>query len=658
MKSEGKTAMNPSETDGYLQKLTILYVEDDQETREQLVQFLSRRVKTVISADNGVEGLEIFRARHPHIVITDILMPQMDGLTMSEEIRKLDETVPIIITAASELQDHLMRAIDIGVDKYVTKALDPDRLLRALDICAHQLYTEAVRKESEEKFRIAFQTSPDSIVMNRISDGMYLDINDGYTKLSGYTREDVVGKTTFDIHLWQNLNDRQRMIDMLQHDGYVENMEAVFRMKDGSLRYGLASARLLRINQEDVILSVARDITHYKQAQAEQEKLQAQLQQAQKMESVGRLAGGVAHDFNNMLQSIIGHAEMALTKMAAADPVHDDLQEILKAARRSAELTRQLLAFARKQTVCPQVLDLNDTISGMLKMLHRIIGEDIEISWKPAENLWPVKMDTSQIDQILANLLVNARDAISDTGSVVIETENAVFDRTYCDIHAEVHPGEFIMLAVSDTGTGMTPEVIEQIFEPFFTTKEFGKGTGLGLAMVYGIVKQNDGFINVYSEPGQGTTFRIYLPRSNGNITKEAEPVSPPPTQGAETILLVEDDPAILDVAQIILERYGYNVLPANTPSDALAVAKYHPGDIHLLITDVVMPGMNGRELMEAIRTIRPKLDALFMSGYTANVIAHRGVLDEGFHFLQKPFSMKDLSEKVREVLDKPLDFH
>ena len=650
--------MNPSETDSYLQKLTILYVEDDQETRKQLVQFLSRRVKTVISADNGVEGLEIFRARHPHIVITDILMPQMDGLTMSEEIRKLDETVPIIITAASELQDHLMRAIDIGVDKYVTKALDPDRLLKALDICAHQLYTEAVRKESEEKFRIAFQTSPDSIVMNRISDGMYLDINDGYTKLSGYTREDVVGKTTFDIHLWQNLNDRQRMIDMLQHDGYVENMEAVFRMKDGSLRYGLASARLLRINQEDVILSVARDITHYKQAQAEQEKLQAQLQQAQKMESVGRLAGGVAHDFNNMLQSIIGHAEMALTKMAAADPVHDDLQEILKAARRSAELTRQLLAFARKQTVCPQVLDLNDTISGMLKMLHRIIGEDIEISWKPAENLWPVKMDTSQIDQILANLLVNARDAISDTGSVVIETENAVFDRTYCDIHAEVHPGEFVMLAVSDTGAGMTPEVIEQIFEPFFTTKEFGKGTGLGLAMVYGIVKQNDGFINVYSEPGQGTTFRIYLPRSNGNITKEAEPTSPSPTQGAETILLVEDDPAILDVAQIILERYGYNVLPANTPSDALAVAKYHPGDIHLLITDVVMPGMNGRELMEAIRTIRPKLDALFMSGYTANVIAHRGVLDEGFHFLQKPFSMKDLSEKVREVLDKPLDFH
>ena len=658
MKSEGKTAMNPSETDGYLQKLTILYVEDDQETREQLVQFLSRRVKTVISADNGVEGLEIFRARRPHIVITDILMPQMDGLTMSEEIRKIDESVPIIITAASELQDHLMRAIDIGVDKYVTKALDPDRLLRALDTCAHQLYTETVRKESEEKFRIAFQTSPDSIVMNRVSDGMYLDINDGYTKLSGYTREDVVGKTTFDIHLWQNLNDRQRMIDMLQRDGYVENMEAVFRMKDGSLVHGLASARLLRINQEDVTLSVARDITHYKKAQAEQEKLQAQLQQAQKMESVGRLAGGVAHDFNNMLQSIIGHAEMALTKITTTDPVHSDLQEILKASRRSAELTRQLLAFARKQTVCPQVLDLNDTISGMLKMLHRIIGEDIEISWKPAENLWPVKMDPSQIDQILANLLVNARDAISDTGSVVIETENAVFDRTYCDIHAEVHPGEFIMLAVSDTGAGMTPEVIEQIFEPFFTTKEFGKGTGLGLAMVYGIVKQNDGFINVYSEPGQGTTFRIYLPRSNGNITKEAEPVSPPPTQGAETILLVEDDPAILDVAQIILERYGYNVLPANTPSDALAVAKYHPGDIHLLITDVVMPGMNGRELMEAIRTIRPKLDALFMSGYTANVIAHRGVLDEGFHFLQKPFSMKDLSEKVREVLDKPLDFH
>ncbi len=647
--------MNPSENmNKYLKTLTILYVEDDLETRDQLTRFLSRRVKTVLTADNGVKGLEIYRATRPDIIIADILMPEMDGLTMSEEIREQDETTPIIITAASELKDHVLRAINIGVDKYVVKAVDPDRLMKMLNVCACRLYTEAARKESEEKFRIAFQTSPDSIVMNRVSDGMYLDINDGYTRLSGYTREDVIGKTTFDIHLWHDLKDRERMIDMLRQDGYVENMEAIFRMKDGSLKYGLASARMLKINQEDVILSIARDITHYKQAQLEQEKLQAQLQQAQKMESVGRLAGGVAHDFNNMLQSIIGHTEMAMTKMAADDPVHDDLQEILKAARRSAELTRQLLAFARKQTVSPQVLDLNDTISGMLKMLNRIIGEDIEVSWKPAENLWPVKMDPSQIDQILANLIVNARDAISGAGMVTIQTDNAVFDRTYCDIHAEVHPGNFVMLAVSDTGAGMTPETISQIFEPFFTTKEFGKGTGLGLAMVYGVVKQNDGFINVYSEPGQGTMFRIYLPRCNGDVVPESEEASSSPIHGVETILLVEDDPAILDVAKIILEKYGYTVLTANTTEDARLLTECYPGDIHLLITDVVMPGMNGRELMEALKDIRPQLNTLFMSGYTANIIAHQGVLDEGVYFLQKPFSMKELGEKVREVLDTP----
>jgi len=394
-----------------------------------------------------------------------------------------------------------------------------------------------------------------------------------------------------------------------------------------------------------------RDINESKRLEAEREKLQAQLNQAQKMESVGRLAGGVAHDFNNMLQSITGHAEIALNKIDPTHPLHVNLSEIVNAARRSADLTRQLLAFARKQAISPVVLDLNETISGMLKMLHRLIGEDIDFSWKPALNLWPVRIDPSQIDQILVNLCVNARDAISGVGSVVIETKNIRMDESYCETHGEFIPGEYALLAVSDTGAGMKKDMIDQIFEPFFTTKELGKGTGLGLSMVYGIVKQNNGFIYVYSEPGQGTTIRIYLPRTADKAETGPDAAEEKPSRGTETVLLVEDDGSILEIGKEILETFGYTVLAAQSPNDALALAKNHPGPIHLLITDVIMPEMNGQELRQQLHGIQPELKVIFISGYTANVIAHHGVLDKGINFLQKPFSVQTLAEKVREVL-------
>ncbi len=397
-----------------------------------------------------------------------------------------------------------------------------------------------------------------------------------------------------------------------------------------------------------------RDITELKQAEVEQEKLQAQLNQAQKMESVGRLAGGVAHDFNNMLQSITGNAEMALDEIDPTHPLHGKLSEILKVARRSADLTRQLLAFARKQTISPIVLDLNETISGMLKMLHRLIGEDIDFSWKPALNLWPVKIDPSQIDQILVNLCVNARDAISGVGSVTIETENVRLDQSHCETHNGFIPGEYVQLAVSDSGMGIEKDMLDLIFEPFFTTKELGKGTGLGLSTVYGIVKQNDGFIYVSSEPGQGTTFRIYLPRTEDIQTKtEPDAAKQRISVGTETVLFVEDDESILDIGKVVLERFGYTVLATHNPNDALALAKNHSGRIHLLITDVIMPEMNGQELRQRLQEIQPELKVIFISGYTANIIAHHGVLDKRTNFLQKPFSVQILVEKVREVLDE-----
>lgn len=401
------------------------------------------------------------------------------------------------------------------------------------------------------------------------------------------------------------------------------------------------------------LVVVGRDITERKRAEAEQEKLQAQLLQAQKMESVGRLAGGVAHDFNNMLLVILGHSELALKQLPPNHPLHSDLEEIHQAARRSADLTHQLLAFARKQTITPQVLDLNNTLAGILKMLKRLIGEDIDLLWVPGDDLWLVKMDPTQIDQILANLAVNARDAIVGVGRLTISTENVTLDRAYCATSPDLVPGDYVLLTVSDNGAGMSHETLKHLFEPFFTTKKPGEGTGLGLATIYGIVKQNNGLINVYSEPGLGTTFKIYLPRLiDEKAGKPNELQTEAIAGGTETILLVEDEPAILEMTQLILEDFGYLVLAANSPTRAMELAQQHAGKIHLLITDVVMPVMNGRDVAEQLYSLYPAMKCLFMSGYTSDVIAHRGILDEGVSFIQKPFSIKELATKIRQALD------
>jgi PAS domain S-box-containing protein len=433
------------------------------------------------------------------------------------------------------------------------------------------------------------------------------------------------------------------------------SMEYRLRHVSGEYRW-LQDNGMPRFDREGQFLGYighCLDITGHKQAEAEREKLQAQLNQAQKMESIGRLAGGVAHDFNNMLAAILGHAELALEKMDPTQPIFEDLQEIQKAAERSADLTRQLLAFARKQTVSPRVLDLNATVAGMLKMLRRLIREGIELVWLPGVELGPVKMDPSQLDQILANLAVNARDAIGGVGTFSIATQNATLDWAGCVGHADAVPGEYVVLLVSDTGCGMTKEVLAHLFEPFFTTKGIGEGTGLGLATVYGIIRQNHGFVTVDSLPGHGTTFTIYLPRYNNKAAPMQANVSVAPVaRGRETILLVEDEPVILNIVTTMLERLDYTVLAAATPGEAIRLARERHGEIHLLMTDVVMPEMNGRDLAKNLLSLYPNLKRLFMSGYTADVIAHHGVLDEGVNFIQKPFSKSDLAAKLREVLD------
>jgi PAS domain S-box-containing protein len=383
--------------------------------------------------------------------------------------------------------------------------------------------------------------------------------------------------------------------------------------------------------------------------------LEDQLRQAQRIESIGRLAGGVAHDFNNMLCVIIGNAQLALDKLAAEDPIQPDLLEVIAAAKRSAEVTRQLLAFARKQTIAPRILDLNDTVSGMLKMLRRLIGEDIELHWIPGKGLWPVKMDPSQIDQVLANLCVNARDAIACVGTLTIETRNIQVGEVECAEHLDAVPGDYVQLTVRDTGCGMDRRTLDQVFEPFFTTKDIGQGTGLGLPTVYGIARQNGGFVGIQSELGKGTTFHLYLPRHEGT----ADPLDRDDGVDAlaghgETVLLVEDEAAILSLSKRMLERLGYAVLAAPTPEAALRLAESHTGTIDLLVTDVIMPGMSGKELGERLLNAFPRVKLLYMSGYTADVIAHHGVLDDGVLFMQKPFSMKDFAIKLRQALGKP----
>lgn len=626
--------------------------------------------------------------------------------------------------------------------------------------------TEQALRESEEKFALAFAASPDAVNINRLADGLFVEVNKGFTELTGYTREEVVGRTSLQLGLWQDPADRRRMTEEIQTHGYCENLEAIFRRKDGSCGTGLMSARPILLNEVPHLISITRDITRRKQAEADLErlkvaieqageavvitdiagailyanpaflhttgydreevlyqnprilksgehdetfyeelwgtiasghtwsgrvinrkkdgslyteeatispvfdqqgnivnyvaikrditaqlKLEAQYLQAQKMESVGRLTGGVAHDFNNILAVISGYCEMAMAKAAPGQPVYSDLERIHEAALRSADIIRQLLAFSRKQAIIPRVIDLNEMVAGMLKMLQRMIGEGIELIWSPAANLPMIKMDPAQIDQILANLCVNARDALDGSGTITLRTSRVQLDAAFCDGQNGIVPGAYVVLTVSDNGGGIEPEVLEKIFEPFFTTKGL-LGTGLGLSTVYGIVKQNHGHVEVRSAPGQGATFLVYLPAHDARNKPVMEQTLDVPMMGqGETVLLVEDDLSVLALGQTMLESLGYKVLAAATPGEAMLLAKQADKRIDLLLTDVIMPTMNGKELADRLTELRPSLRVLFMSGYAADVITAKATLASNASFLQKPFSIKSLADRVRTVL-------
>ncbi len=757
---------------------------------------------------------------------------------------------------------------------------------------------EALKRlqESEEKFALAFDASPDSICINRLEDGKFVEVNSRFTELTGYSSKDVSGKTLHEINIWDDLEDKQRLVDSLKDYGYCHNLEVKVQKKDGTPTVALISARAISLNNVPHIISITRDISKLRLAEkkiadqkilfeamfnaitdgvvitdtnrqiihantgmkntfgyvpeellgvttqmlyadfeafqtsgktvfspesapndklytvtyrhksgkefqgetlgvrlydqnnrwignlgimrdisprlkseAEREQLvaaieqtsdaiaitdtkgsiqyvnpafenvtgyslseligknpkilksgeqddafyqslwetltagktfqgrmvnkhkngaffteevtispvcdaegdlvnfvsvkrnitkqlllEAQFHQAQKMEAVGRLTGGVAHDFNNILSVIIGYSELAIKETNPDKPLHGNLMKIRDAAGRSANLIRQLLAFSRQQPIAPQIICLNETIEGMLKILNRLIGEDIDLLWVPGPKLQRIKIDPTQVDQILANLCVNAKDAMTHSGRITIETAMVTFDDAYCAAHVGFIPGDFVQMSVSDNGIGFDKETAKKIFEPFFSTKELGRGTGLGLSTVYGIVKQNSGFINVYSEPDVGTTFKLYFPVCTEEPAATLHQAGKQPAVGrGETILLVEDESRILEMTKEILEKLGYNVLIANSPHQSLELIDQYAKAIDLLLTDVVLPEMNGKELAHHIQKKHPDMHVLFMSGYTANVIVHNGVLDEGINFIQKPFSIGDLTSKIRDILDK-----
>ena len=521
-----------------------------------------------------------------------------------------------------------------------------------LEITERKRAEEGLR-ESEAKYRRLHETMMDAFVRIDMT-GRIQEANRAYQALLGYSEEELLQRTNGDLtpEKW-HAREAGMIAEQVLVSGHSQVYEKEYRRKDGTLFPVELRTFLLRddTGQPVGMWAIVRDITERSRAEEEKAKLESQLRQAQKMESVGRLAGGVAHDFNNMLSVILGYAELIKARLTDDDPLLKDIQAIEKAAGHSRDVTRQLLALSRKQIIEPRLMNLNDLITSSQNTLSRLIGEDIDLRFYPEDDLQLINFDPTQVDQILVNLVVNARDAMPDGGKLTIETANIHLDEAYCRNHLGFKPGQYVFLGLSDDGVGMDKELQSHLFEPFFTTKEVGEGTGLGLATVYGMIKQNGGFINVYSEPGQGSTFKIYIPSAGEEEQKIPETEEVPMAYGAGIVLLVEDEEMVREIAKEILEEIGYTVLDAATPQDAISLCENKDTVIDLLLTDVIMPGMSGKELKKAIEVIRPGIKVLFMSGYTSNVIAHRGVLEQGVHFIQKPFSMKDLAQKVREAI-------
>jgi two-component system, cell cycle sensor histidine kinase and response regulator CckA len=502
-------------------------------------------------------------------------------------------------------------------------------------------------EESESRYRLLFEKNPQPMWVYDQNTLAFLTVNDTAVYSYGYTREEFQRMTLKDIRPEEDI---PKLLEVTAVPATEFHKEGPWRhrKKNGQIIPVEITENPLVFEGRPASLVMATDIT-------ERLRLEEQFRQAQRMESIGRLAGGVAHDFNNLLTVINGYTEFLLDETPASDSARDALAEIRTAGERASDLTKQLLAFSRQQVIKPAVININTIVTETEVFLRRLIGEDVQLLTRLEPDLGPVQADAGQVQQIIMNLAVNSRDAMPDGGTLLIETGNATLTDEYHATHPQVQPGNYVLLAVTDTGEGMSPDVQARIFEPFFTTKALGKGTGLGLATVYGMVKHSGGWIWVYSEPERGTTFKIYLPQTDKPLTP-AGPAITPGVRGTETILIVEDQDEVRRLAVTGLSRYGYSAHGVSSGAEALQFCREFPGDIHIVVTDVVMPDMNGREVARQVACLRPESRIVFMSGYTTNVIVHRGILDEDVEYLQKPFTSDSLARKVREVLERTRD--
>jgi PAS domain S-box-containing protein len=566
------------------------------------------------------------------------------GRTPPEYYRALWTTIQNGETWRSEIQNRRKNG-ELYWDSVTVSPIRDQRGVIAHFLAVQEDITQRKRAEdnlkaSEDYHRTILENIGDAVFISS-PEGRILDVNPRGCELTGYRREELLGLLIVDTYPPGDRAAGERRIENTSK-GQPSVQERRLLRKDGTVLLVETNARAL---PDGRMLGTVRDVT-------ERRQLEVQLRQAQKMEAIGRLAGGVAHDFNNVLTAIFGYVDLLREELPAGSSAHEDLAEVRKASERAAGLTRQLLAFSRQQVLEPIVLELNDLVEDFEKMLHRVIGEDVELRLALAEDAGNVRADPGQMQQVIMNLVVNARDAMPTGGSIVLETANADLTEQYAELHQPVRPGRYVMLAVSDSGVGMSPDIKARIFEPFFTTKEKGKGTGLGLSTVYGIVKQSGGYIWAYSEVGRGTTFKIYLPRVDEPAEPAAKPKESGSLSGTETILLAEDDAILRPLARELLRKLGYAVLEGEDAESALAAARAHKGPIDLLVADVVMPGPSGRELARRLAEMRPQIKVLYISGYTDDAIVHHGMLEPGLHFLQKPFTPAALARKVRDVLD------
>jgi PAS domain S-box-containing protein len=613
----------------------ILVVDDNADMRNHIVSLLSPEW-LVETATDGKAALAKVLAAPPDLVISDVTMPHLDGFALVRALRSNAAThdVPVLLLSARAGEEAVVEGLELGADDYLVKPFSGRELLSRvrshLNIARSR--STALRAIETRVKRVV----ESGIVCITVSDdnGRIIEANDAFVQMVGCSREELLSGSA----VWELLAPTRRRIAAGTHA-----WEGEYRHADGRRIPVLVAVEPLEGGES---IAIALNLTEHKQ-------LEEQYRQAQKMEAVGRLAGGIAHDFNNVLSVILSYADVISADLGTNEPIRADVEQIHTAAIRAADLTRQLLAFSRQQVLETKVMCITACLAGLEKMLHRLLGADVDLTLLLESEPWNVMADRSQIEQIIMNLVVNARDAMPQGGKLTIQTANVTLDEGYVGLHHGVEPGDYVLLTVSDTGIGMDAATQTRIFEPFFTTKQKGKGTGLGLATVFGIVKQSGGHIWVYSEPGKGTAFKLYFPK----VSAEAEPSSEPPpaesSRGTETILLVEDDPQVRTLAGSILRRSGYVVLEAANGGEALLICEQHQARIDLLLTDVVLPLMSGRQIADRLRALRPDIEVLYMSGYTDDAVLQHGILDSGVAYLQKPLTPRLLTSKVREVLQR-----